>query len=274
MDTNGDLDLTLTCKTTMAVQVTSYAWNGPCMGQTTSSCVFKPRPPQDEGRKITCTMTSSDGRVGSGELTVQLNYPPDKPPTIHGVSKDTVYQEGQKLTMTCSVQGGKPLVKAVIFFCGTHPDSSSDIVGASEVHSILSIRALTMGDNGQTCICTAMWKDRDWYRLSDTARLAVNGRQQPTPEGLNIVAIAAGCSGAVVAIIIIIVIVVIVRRRPEPVYDNAGKEQDSSSVYSVIKPPDQSIGPPAPPYGPNVTKCSIDSQKDDTDSNSHYEKGE
>ncbi|XP_076456132.1 uncharacterized protein LOC143290510 isoform X2 [Babylonia areolata] len=175
--TNGDGEMTLTCDPNMAVDVTSYAWNVPCTRQTGNTCVFTPRPAEDDGKIVTCTITTSDGRIRSGELQIELNYPPQEAPTINGHSEDTVYQQGDSLTMTCSVHGGKPLVTSVYFTCGTHEDTTPDIFSTTEVHSLLSITALTVEDDGKTCFCTAKWEDTDWYKLSATAVLRVQRRQ-------------------------------------------------------------------------------------------------
>ncbi|XP_076455694.1 uncharacterized protein LOC143290240 isoform X2 [Babylonia areolata] len=229
--TNGDGEMTLTCDPNMAVDVTSYVWNVPCTRQTENTCVFTPRPAEDDGKTVTCTVTTSDGWIRSGELKIELNYPPQEAPTINGHSEDTVYQQGDSLPMTCSVHGGKPLVTSVYFTCGTHEDTTPDIFSTTEVHSLLSIAALTVEDDGKTCFCTAKWEDTDWYKLSATAVLRVRG-PQPSKQELNIPVVVGGSAGAVVAIVVIIVAVVcIVFKRREPLYDKPDECRYTALAY-------------------------------------------
>ncbi|XP_076455418.1 tolloid-like protein 2 [Babylonia areolata] len=178
-DTNGNSEMTLTCDPDEAVDVVSHVWSVACARQKESVCIFKPRPPQDDGENVTCTITSSDGRSASGVLQIELNYPPQEAPFISGYSKDKVYQQGQSLTLTCSVDGGKPPVTSVSFSCGgTHQGNSTEnIYGPTYVKKVLSIASLTAEDDGQTCVCGATWKDADLYTLSDSAVLSV----EPTP---------------------------------------------------------------------------------------------
>ncbi|XP_076456068.1 low-density lipoprotein receptor-related protein 6-like [Babylonia areolata] len=278
-DTDGDRAMTLSCDPDMTVDVTSYVWNVPCTGQTGNTCVFKPRPAADDGKKVTCTVTSSDGRVSEGELQIELNYPPQEAPTINGHSKGKVYQEGQSLTMTCSVHGGKPLVASVFFSCGVHEDTSPDVFSKTEVHSILSIKPLTVSDDGKTCFCTATWKDTDWYKMSATAVLEVQG-SQPTSEALNIPAIAGGSAGAVVVVVIIVAAFLIVKRRGSFYHKRSPRNAEgepNDDGYSILRTSQQQSpeGPdqgrpyivnacyePSPPFSPEV---------EDSNHNSTYE---
>ncbi|XP_076447106.1 uncharacterized protein LOC143284291 [Babylonia areolata] len=216
--TNGDGEMALTCDPVMAVDVASYAWSVPCRRQTGNTCVFTPRPAEDDGKTVTCTVTTSDGWVRSGELQIELIYPPQEAPTINGHSDDTVYQQGDSLTMTCYVHGGKPIVSSVHFTCGAHEDTTPDIVGTTEVHSLLSIAPLTTEDDGKTCFCTAKWQDTDWYKLSATAVLRVQAGTKPNEQGLNIPVVIGGSAGAVIVIVVIIILVCIVVRKREPLY--------------------------------------------------------
>ena len=77
--------------------------------------------------------------------------------------------------MTCSVNGGKPLVTSVIFSRDGHSDTAPDVTTHDHVHSFLTINPLGAEDDGERCVCTAEWKDTDWYKLSATVILRVNG---------------------------------------------------------------------------------------------------
>lgn len=54
--------------------------------------------------------------------------PPTSQPTIEDNSNGKVLQDGDTLDMSCTVRGGRPLVKSVDFFCPGQPDQN-DIVG-------------------------------------------------------------------------------------------------------------------------------------------------
>ena len=112
----------------------------------------------------------------------QSTDPPQQAPVITGYTKDEVLQEGHILTMTCSVGGGKPLVTSVIFSCSGHSDTEPDVTIQDHVHSFLTISPLRVEDDGERCVCTAEWKDTDWYRLSATIILRVNGETTLTPS--------------------------------------------------------------------------------------------
>ena len=115
-------------------------------------------------------------RTKSNEKSRSCADPPQRAPVIEGYVKDEVLQEGHILTMTCSVTGGKPLVTSVIFACSGHSDTVPDVRSSDRVQSYLSLSPLKVGDNGDRCVCTAEWKKTDWYRLSATVILHVNGK--------------------------------------------------------------------------------------------------
>ncbi|XP_076455410.1 uncharacterized protein LOC143289997 isoform X2 [Babylonia areolata] len=247
-DAIGNRTMTLSCDPSFYANVTSYVWNVPCTGQAGSTCVFKPRPMVDDGKRVTCTATSSDGRVFTGGLHIDLNYPPQEAPTISGYSNDTVYQQGQRLNLSCSVPGGKPLVTAVSFSCGsTHQDTAPDIFKNTEVLSLLAIESLSVTDDGKTCVCTATWKHSDWYTMNATAVLRVQAVPQPVQGGQNSAAIAGGVVAAVIIIVIIIIIVFVIIRRRGPFYFKwfSGSREDDMS--GILPSPRQQ--PPEAPEG-------------------------
>ncbi|XP_070174698.1 uncharacterized protein [Littorina saxatilis] len=231
--TDGSQELTLTCRPDTTVQVTQYRWSVTCARQTGNTCVYLPKS-EDDRNVVACTVTLADGRSAVGRLQIMLEYPPQTPPVINGYKKGDVLQAGDDLRLTCSVLGGKPLVKNVILSCDGHPDTAPDIAGQTEVHSVLEFKSVRVEDNGKRCICTAEWKDTDWYRLSVTTTLIVNGtdmEQHEEQKGPSVPIIAGGAAGGVVVIIIVVVVVVfVVKRNRHPTYDRPNKRRKSSQA--------------------------------------------
>nr|KAG5688319.1 hypothetical protein BaRGS_009951 [Batillaria attramentaria] len=60
---------------------------------------------------------------------------------IEGYESGKVVPAGQRLRMTCTVSGGKPLVTSVDFSCPGHPDVEPDDVTKRAVISTLTIGA-------------------------------------------------------------------------------------------------------------------------------------
>ncbi|KAK7092478.1 hypothetical protein V1264_008216 [Littorina saxatilis] len=231
--TDGSQELTLTCQPDTTVQVMQYRWSVTCARQmqTGKTCVYLPKP-EDGMKGVACTVTLADGRSAVGRLEIMLEYPPQTPPVINGYKKGDVLQAGDDLRLTCSVLGGKPLVKNVILSCDGHPDTAPDIAGQTEVHSVLEFKSVRVEDNGKRCICTAEWKDTDWYRLSVITTLIVNGtdiEHHEEQKGPSVPIIAGGAAGGVV-VIIIVVVVFVVKRNRHPTYDRPGKRGKSSQA--------------------------------------------
>nr|KAG5688321.1 hypothetical protein BaRGS_009953 [Batillaria attramentaria] len=74
--------------------------------------------------------------------------PPESAPMIEGYESGKVVAAGQRLRMTCTVSGGKPLVTSVNFSCPGHPDVEPDDVADRTVISTLTIGALAAEDDG------------------------------------------------------------------------------------------------------------------------------
>ena len=70
---------------------------------------------------------------------------------------------------------------SVIFSCDGHSDTAPDVTTHDHVHSFLTINPLGAEDDGERCVCTAEWKDTDWYKLSATVILRVNGENSLNP---------------------------------------------------------------------------------------------
>ncbi|XP_070181137.1 uncharacterized protein [Littorina saxatilis] len=245
-DTDGSQELTLTCSVDTVSQVREYGWSVTCEPQTGNTCLFLPQL-EDDGKMVTCTVTLKDGGSAAGSLKMELDYPPHTTPFINGYTKGEVLKAGNDLRVTCSVHGGKPLVKNVIFSCDGHPDTAPDITSQIEVLSVLQFKPVTMEDDGKRCVCTAEWKNTDWYRLSVTTILTVNATQEEGNEEQKAwrVPVIAGAVGTGVVIIIVIIVVVVVvfrRRNDQRTYDRPGKTGNSTqaqaSPYSGLPPVD------------------------------------
>lgn len=104
--------------------------------------------------------------------------PPPSAPTITGYTAGEMKQAGERLTLTCTVSGGKPLVTSVNFLCNRHPGNKTDVRGQNKVQSVLDIRSLEPEDDAMSCVCTGDWMNRDFYKLSETITLRVNGKKR------------------------------------------------------------------------------------------------
>ncbi|KAK7478340.1 hypothetical protein BaRGS_00030414, partial [Batillaria attramentaria] len=88
---------------------------------------------------------------------VVANHPPQKPPFIANSRQSKFLPVGG--TVTCTVQGGKPLVTAVHFNC-TNQHLTNDVskpVGTS-VSSSVTISTTQTTDDDTTCYCWATWE--------------------------------------------------------------------------------------------------------------------
>ena len=92
-----------------------------------------------------------------------VSDPPTDPPVIHSSSSESFVYQGDPLTLTCSVRGGKPVTDtSVTFDCPNKPDMT-DVEGTTEVSSSLVFDPVTVSDNGRVCTCRPQWKTYDWY---------------------------------------------------------------------------------------------------------------
>lgn len=97
---------------------------------------------------------------------------PQGPPEIDYNNKK-VYYVGDKLIMTCTVNGGNPLVDRVNFLCGEReiPNKGSNSRYPTSVSQTLTLE-LTNEDHGLQCQCSATHLT-DTYSLTKTIRLDV-----------------------------------------------------------------------------------------------------
>ncbi|KAK7482464.1 hypothetical protein BaRGS_00026281, partial [Batillaria attramentaria] len=165
-DTDGAQTMTLLCDPDGSRRAINVTWNVMCDHEDYKTCLWRPKP-VDDGKEITCAITYAGGQKGVD--------PPQTAPEIHGYKTGDMLEAGNNLAMSCIVSGGKPLVTSVIFSCNGHPDNTLDIRSVSQVHSILVFKPVRASDDTIRCVCTAQWKYVDWYRLSDSVILSVNG---------------------------------------------------------------------------------------------------
>lgn len=101
---------------------------------------------------------------------------PQGPPEIDYNNK-TAYYAGDKLIMTCTVNGGNPLVDRVNFGCGEReiPNKGSNSRHPTSVSQTLTFE-LTNADHELQCQCSATHLT-DTYSLTKTIRLDVKDRK-------------------------------------------------------------------------------------------------
>ncbi|XP_076455843.1 uncharacterized protein LOC143290359 isoform X2 [Babylonia areolata] len=159
-DTDGSRVMSVTC-----VHEGRYTlWTGVrCEEEGGRVCKLRPRVPDDDGLVVRCLAFFGDGSRGEAAFTLHLNYPPQSPPRITGYTPGRPVQVGEALHMTCTVQGGRPLVTAVDFTCPGHPDTEPDEEGRGKVTASVTIPRLTSWDHGVTCVCWAEWKVPELY---------------------------------------------------------------------------------------------------------------
>lgn len=101
--------------------------------------------------------------------------PPRLRPLISGYKDGDILKEGDRLNLTCSVAGGKPIVASVIFSCPGYADDPDDISDAEGKQSTVQISHVRASDGGLSCECTARWKNTDWYTLTAAIVLTLEG---------------------------------------------------------------------------------------------------
>ncbi|KAK7485509.1 hypothetical protein BaRGS_00023197, partial [Batillaria attramentaria] len=175
-DTDGRQKMTLHCTVPASTYNPSltYAWRrlpSNTVVSTTSSFTFTVTP-QDDGKQIQCTASNSQYSElqAHDTFTLDVNYPPTAAPTIANYN-DILYA-GDTLTLTCTVRGGKPVVRQVNFICDDKADGS-DVVRQDDVSSSITLTGLVPANDGDDCTCSADWKTYGWYTLTAHRRLVV-----------------------------------------------------------------------------------------------------
>ncbi|XP_070174677.1 prolow-density lipoprotein receptor-related protein 1-like isoform X1 [Littorina saxatilis] len=211
--TNGLLELNLTCVLDHNIKVIGYEWNVPCFHLIGNTCVLRPQASDNE-KNVTCMANMEYGWTSQTALyQIRLEYPPPSAPTITGYTAGEIKQAGERLTLTCTVSGGKPLVTSVNFLCNRHPDNKTDVRGQNKVQSVLDIRSLEPEDDAMSCVCTGDWMNRDFYKLSETITLRVNGTSSnihgKTGFSTDSSTSTRSIVGAVVGVGVVIIIVIV-----------------------------------------------------------------
>ena len=103
-----------------------------------------------------------------------LADPPTSSPVItSNQSGDHLYQ-GDTVTLTCSVTGGKPPnATSVTFSCPNKPDEE-DNMGSTGVSSSVTFNPLSDNDHNAVCRCSTRWRQTDWYNMVTSTTLYVN----------------------------------------------------------------------------------------------------
>lgn len=109
--------------------------------------------------------------------------PPTSPPVITTTStpssSDGSLYQGDAVTLTCTVSGGKPVsVTSVTFQCPSRNKTDQpDSTVSGGVSSSVTFPSLTDGDPSDVCTCSARWKTyTDWYTHTDDIQLYVNSK--------------------------------------------------------------------------------------------------
>ena len=98
--------------------------------------------------------------------------PPISPPVIHNSTSQGFVYQGDPLTLTCTVTGGKPVSNTSVTFVCPGKTDTSDVTSTTDVSSSVTYSAVEASDNGAVCTCSAQWKSYDWYTL--TASTSIN----------------------------------------------------------------------------------------------------
>ncbi|XP_025090367.1 uncharacterized protein LOC112561828 isoform X2 [Pomacea canaliculata] len=138
--------------------------------------------PEDNGRVINCTVVNPSASSVPKEVVstkLYIQFAPQGPPEIDYNNKKAYYA-GDKLIMTCTVNGGNPLVDRVNFGCGEReiPNKGSNSRHPTSVSQTLTLE-LTNEDHGLQCQCSATHLT-DTYSLTKTIVLDV---KDGTPQG-------------------------------------------------------------------------------------------
>ncbi|XP_025101632.1 mucin-5AC-like isoform X2 [Pomacea canaliculata] len=106
-------------------------------------------------------------------IVISTNYPPSMPPAITGYGAGYTVVTGDNLT--CSVNGGRPLVSRVFFSCFSVSDvinDQPDVTLSTSVTSSVTIP--TQNTNVLTCACRADWSPRlEAYPWNTTVNIQV-----------------------------------------------------------------------------------------------------
>ncbi|XP_070201188.1 uncharacterized protein [Littorina saxatilis] len=189
----------------------------------------------DAGRVFMCSLTwgpANDTIVKTSEYELIVAYPPPSPPVITGHENKSVLLVGERLTLTCTVTGGRPLVTSLSVRCwsGVQSEPSAMTVVNNSVTLTFSIEAVEARHDGTECVCTGDWEGgREAYNASGRIVLTVI-------QGVNVLAwqVVAGASGCVALVVFIVVVVVARRGQRRENDDNISAEFDALNENTTV----------------------------------------
>lgn len=88
-------------------------------------------------------------------------------------SDDGSLYEGDSLTLTCEVSGGKPVNATVLVFTCGNKENVENNSDKNTVRSQIRIQSLSMVNQGEVCSCTTRWKSTNWYTRTSTKMLSI-----------------------------------------------------------------------------------------------------
>ena len=100
--------------------------------------------------------------------------PPTSNPVITDNSTDSHLYQGDTLTLTCSVTGGKPFSASSVTFTCPGKQDGQDNVGSSGVSSSVIFDSLSGNDHDKQCTCITQWKQTNWYNRNVNTTLHIN----------------------------------------------------------------------------------------------------
>ncbi|XP_076438475.1 uncharacterized protein LOC143277507 isoform X2 [Babylonia areolata] len=160
--TDGTRAVNLTCQVTNAYPAPGISWAFVmCKDGVPEPCEVTPEV-KDDGKRIICTAI----RPGHGQLVrstaafnFDLNYPPKTSPQIQAQSSKSILRSGD--TITCTVQGGKPPVRRVLFNCSNPvlPDNPFDVIDpvTSSISSSVIVDTSRATAEHMECSCLGLW---------------------------------------------------------------------------------------------------------------------
>lgn len=117
-------------------------------------------------------------KIREKNLHVEICFldPPTSSPVITGsenLTDDQPVYEGDNVTLSCTVSGGKPVNATVITFtCPNKNDMADSSFDSFNITSSLVFLPVS-SDNHGICQCYARWKNTDWYNKTALWNLRV-----------------------------------------------------------------------------------------------------
>lgn len=95
--------------------------------------------------------------------TLAFPDPPNSSLMITGSPHlSNIIYEGDNLTLSCTVNGGKPVNATVITFGCPNKTDTPDSFNSSSITSSLMFLPVKPENHG-SCVCNSRWKESNWY---------------------------------------------------------------------------------------------------------------